>query len=69
MGRGGARRGRRVAPEEEREDRRHDGGHAAGLGPDAPDPSEMLEGMARQAGTQLGVPMAVSMEVFPLILL
>ena len=40
-----------------------------GLGPEAPDPAEMLEGMARQAGTQLGVPMAVSMEVFPLQLL
>jgi len=40
-----------------------------GLGPDAPDPAEMLEGMARQAGTQLGVPMAVSMEVLPLQLL
>ncbi|HUV47902.1 MAG TPA: PIG-L deacetylase family protein [Actinomycetes bacterium] len=40
-----------------------------GLGPEAPDPSEMLEGMARQAGTQLGVAMAVSMEVFPLQLL
>lgn len=46
--------------------------HAAylnGLGSDAPDPAEMLEGMARQSGTQLGVPMAVSMEVFPLQLL
>ena len=40
-----------------------------GLGPEAPDPAEMLEGMARQAGSQLGVPMAVSMEVFPLQLL
>ena len=40
-----------------------------GLGPEAPDPAEMLEGMARQAGTQLGVAMAVSMEVFPLQLL
>ncbi|MEO8105693.1 MAG: PIG-L deacetylase family protein [Actinomycetes bacterium] len=40
-----------------------------GLGPEAPDPAEMLEGMARQAGTQLGVPMAVPMEVFPLQLL
>jgi hypothetical protein len=29
----------------------------------------MLEGMARQAGAQLDVPMAVSMEVFPLQLL
>jgi LmbE family N-acetylglucosaminyl deacetylase len=43
--------------------------YLAGLGPDAPDPAEMLEGMARQAGTQLGVPMAVSMEVLPLQLL
>ncbi|MFL6070501.1 MAG: PIG-L deacetylase family protein [Actinomycetes bacterium] len=46
--------------------------HAAylsGLGPDAPDPAEMLEGLARQIGTQLGVPMASSFEVFPLQLL
>ena len=46
--------------------------HAAylnGLGPDAPDPAEMLEGFARQIGTQLGVPMAASFEVFPLQLL
>jgi hypothetical protein len=43
--------------------------YLAGLGTDAPDPAEMLEGMARQAGTQLGVPMAVSMEVLPLQLL
>jgi LmbE family N-acetylglucosaminyl deacetylase len=46
--------------------------HAAylnGLGPDAPDPAEMLEGFARQVGTQLGVPMASSFEVFPLQLL
>lgn len=43
--------------------------YLAGLGPEAPDPTEMLEGMARQAGTQLGVPMAVSMEVLPLQLL
>ena len=43
--------------------------YLAGLGADAPDPAEMLEGMARQAGTQLGVPMAVSMEVLPLQLL
>lgn len=40
-----------------------------GLGPDAPDPEEMLEGLARQTGTELGVPMAVSMEVLPLQLL
>ena len=40
-----------------------------GLGPEAPDPAEMLEGMARQAGTQLGVAMAVPMEVLPLQLL
>jgi LmbE family N-acetylglucosaminyl deacetylase len=37
-----------------------------GLGPQAPDPVEFLEGFARQAGTQLGVPMGVSMEVIPL---
>jgi LmbE family N-acetylglucosaminyl deacetylase len=43
--------------------------YLAGLGPDAPDPVEMLEGLARQTGAQLGVPMAVSMEVFPLQLL
>ncbi len=43
--------------------------YLTGLGPDAPDPAEMLEGMARQAGTQLGVPMAVAMEVFALQLL
>jgi len=42
--------------------------YLAGLGPNAPDPAEMLEGMARQAGTQLGVPMAVPMEVFSLVL-
>ena len=40
-----------------------------GLGSDAPDPAEMLEGFARQVGTQLGVPMAASFEVFPLQLL
>jgi LmbE family N-acetylglucosaminyl deacetylase len=40
-----------------------------GLGADAPDPAEMLEGMARQCGTQLGVPMAAAFEVFPLQLL
>ncbi len=40
-----------------------------GLGPDAGDPAEWLEGMARQTGTELGVPMAVSMEVFRLQLL
>lgn len=44
------------------------GAYLAGLGPNAPDPAEMLEGMARQAGTQLGVPMAVPMEVFSLVL-
>lgn len=43
--------------------------YLTGLGPEAPDPSEMLEGMARQAGSQLGVAMAVPMEVFPLQLL
>ena len=40
-----------------------------GLGADAPDPAEMLEGLARQIGTQLGVPMASSFEVFQLQLL
>lgn len=43
--------------------------YLAGLGPDAPDPAEFLEGFARQTGTQLGVPMAVSMEVLQLQLL
>lgn len=37
-----------------------------GLGPDAGDPAEFLEGFARQTGTQLGVAMGVSMEVLPL---
>lgn len=37
-----------------------------GLGPDSPDPSEFLEGFARQTGTQLGCVMGVSMEVLPL---
>jgi LmbE family N-acetylglucosaminyl deacetylase len=40
--------------------------YVAGLGPDSPDPAEFLEGFARQAGSQLGVPMAVSFEVLPL---
>jgi len=43
--------------------------YLAGLGPDAPDPAEMLEGFARQTGTQMGVPMAAAFEVFPLQLL
>src|SRR3954469_12555546 len=43
--------------------------YLAGLGENAPDPSEFLEGFARQTGSGLGVPMAVSMEVFPLMLL
>ena len=43
--------------------------YLTGLGSEAPDPAEMLEGMARQIGTQLGVPMAASFEVFPLQLL
>lgn len=40
-----------------------------GLGPDSPDPSEFLEGLARPTGSRLGVPLAVSFEVFPLQLL
>lgn len=40
-----------------------------GLGSNAPDPGEMIEGMLRQAGQQLGVPMAVAFEVLPLMLL
>jgi LmbE family N-acetylglucosaminyl deacetylase len=43
--------------------------YLAGLGPEAPDPAEMLEGFSRQTGTQLGVPMAAAFEVFPLQLL
>jgi LmbE family N-acetylglucosaminyl deacetylase len=43
--------------------------YLAGLGAAAPDPAEMLEGLARQIGTQLGVPMASSFEVFHLQLL
>ncbi len=43
--------------------------YLAGLGSDAPDPEEMLEGLARQTGVELGVPMAVSMEVLQLQLL
>jgi LmbE family N-acetylglucosaminyl deacetylase len=43
--------------------------YLAGLGPDAPDPTEFLEGMARQTGTRLGVPMATAFEVLPLVLL
>ena len=37
-----------------------------GLGPDAGDPAEFLEGFARQTGQQLGCAMGVSMEVLPL---
>lgn len=37
-----------------------------GLGPDAGDPSEFLEGFARQTGQQLGCAMAVSVEMLPL---
>jgi LmbE family N-acetylglucosaminyl deacetylase len=40
-----------------------------GLGSGAPDPEEMLEGIARQAGAALGVPLAAAFEVFPLYLL
>lgn len=35
-----------------------------GLGPDAPDPAEFLDALARQAGTRLGVRQAVPLEVF-----
>jgi len=38
--------------------------YIAGLGWDDFDPAEFLEGGARQAGTQLGVPFATSFEVF-----
>ena len=40
--------------------------YVAGLGPDAPDPGEFLEGFARQTGGRMGVPLAVSFEVLPL---
>ncbi|MEO8329051.1 MAG: PIG-L deacetylase family protein [Candidatus Nanopelagicales bacterium] len=40
--------------------------YLAGLGPDSGDPSEFLEGFARQVGSQLGCVMGVSMEVLPL---
>jgi LmbE family N-acetylglucosaminyl deacetylase len=40
-----------------------------GLGANAPDPAEFLEGFARQTGTQLGCAMGVGMEVLPLQLL
>ena len=35
-----------------------------GLGQEHFDPAEFLEGLGRQAGTRLGVPMAASFEVF-----
>ncbi len=37
-----------------------------GLGWENFDPREFLEGFARQTGTQMGVPMATSFEVFPM---
>jgi hypothetical protein len=37
-----------------------------GLGWEHFDPEEFLEGMARPAGTRLGVPMATPFEVFPM---
>jgi LmbE family N-acetylglucosaminyl deacetylase len=40
--------------------------YLAGLGPDAPDPEEFLESMARAAGTRLGCKLAVTFEVYPL---
>jgi len=39
------------------------------FGENAPDMAEMLEGFARMAGSQLGVPLATSFEVYPLQLL
>lgn len=39
------------------------------FGESAPDMEEMLEGFARMAGSQLGVPLATSFEVYPLQLL
>lgn len=38
--------------------------YLAGLGENAPDPAEMLEGFARQAGTRLGVRFAAPFEVY-----
>ena len=40
--------------------------YIAGLGWEHFDPAEFLEGVARRAGTQLGVPMAAAFEVFPM---
>ncbi|HZA30173.1 MAG TPA: PIG-L deacetylase family protein [Propionibacteriaceae bacterium] len=39
--------------------------YIAGLGWEHFDPAEFLEGVARSAGTRLGVPMAAAFEVFP----
>nr|MBA3524734.1 PIG-L family deacetylase [Geodermatophilaceae bacterium] len=39
------------------------------FGADGPEPTEMLEGFARQAGTRLGVPLATSFELYPVNLL
>ena len=40
-----------------------------GLGPDAPDPQEFMEGLSRMAGTRLGTRFAVAFELLPLQLL
>jgi LmbE family N-acetylglucosaminyl deacetylase len=40
-----------------------------GLGPDAPDPQEFMEGLSRMAGTRLGTRFAVAFELLPLHLL
>ena len=40
--------------------------YLAGLGPDAPDPAEFLEGYARMFGTRLGCRFAMAFEVFRL---
>jgi LmbE family N-acetylglucosaminyl deacetylase len=37
-----------------------------GLGPDAPDPHEFMEGLSRMAGTRLGTRFAVAFELLPL---
>ncbi len=43
--------------------------YLAAFGEDGPEPAEMLEGFARQAGTRLGVPLATPFELYPVNLL
>ena len=40
--------------------------YLAGLGPNAPDPAEFLEGMFRAVGTRLGCRFGLAFEVLPL---